>query len=51
MDTIRELVATLQDAKRCGDLRGHVRSFLQVATGRVKASDCIVLNHQNKSKR
>ncbi len=36
---IRELLATLADAMRYGDMAGHLRAWWSVATGEVRDSD------------
>jgi len=35
-EALRELAATLADAWRCGDLRGHLSAWWEVVTGAVE---------------
>jgi hypothetical protein len=42
---IRELLATLWDTVMYGDLRGHLRSFLQVVSGCVTSETAVRLSH------
>ncbi len=43
MAAIRELAATWQDWRECGDLRGHLRAWLEVVRGAVTEGDRVSL--------